>query len=71
MKLDDMKPDVGELAALLSKKGNKAYRRYRLERRYDRLMLIRDELDCIFESVVSEVCGIEFDPDDNDGKFLD
>jgi hypothetical protein len=71
MKWDDMEADVGELAALLSKKGGKAYRRYRLERRDDRLMLIRDELDYIFESVVGEVCGIEFDLDDNDGKFFD
>jgi len=26
-------------------------------------MLVRDELDRIFESIMTEVCGIEFDPD--------
>jgi hypothetical protein len=59
------------LAAVLSKEGNRGFRRYDLKRVDGRLMLVRDEVDRIFESVMSEVCGIEFDPDDKDGKFLD
>jgi hypothetical protein len=37
----------------------------------EKWVLVRDEVDRIFESVMSEVCGTEFDPDDKDGKFLD
>jgi hypothetical protein len=71
MELDDIEADVGALAALLRKNGNKGYRRYRLERKDGRLVLIRDELDRIFESVMSEVFGTEFDADDKDGQPLD
>jgi hypothetical protein len=56
---DNMEADVAAFAALLSKKGNMGYRRYRLERKDGRLMLIRDEIDRIFESVMSEVFGTE------------
>ncbi len=66
-----MEANAAEFAALLSKKGNKSYRRYRLERKDGRFVLIRDELDRMFEEVMTEVCDIEFDPDDKDGKFLD
>jgi hypothetical protein len=71
MELDDIEADVGALAALLSKNGNKGYRRYRLECKDGRLVLIGDELDRIFESVMSEVFGTEFDADDKDGQPLD
>ena len=67
----DLEEGFGRLAALLSKQGNRGFRRYDLKRVDGRLMLVRDEVDRIFESVMSEVCGIEFDPDDKDGKFLD
>jgi hypothetical protein len=46
---DNMEADVAEFAALLRKEGNKSYRRYRLERKDGRLVLIRDELDRMFE----------------------
>jgi len=70
MELDDMEADVGALAAVLSKKGNKRYRRYQLKciRPTD---VIRDELDRIFDLVMSEVCGTELEPDDKDGTFFD
>jgi hypothetical protein len=68
---EDIEADVAAFAALLSKEGNKGCRRYRLERKDGRLVLIRDELDRMFESVMTEVCGVEFDPDDKDGRFLD
>ena len=71
MELADMEADVGALAAVLSKKGNKGYRRYQLKCIDGRLMLIRDELDRIFDLVMSEVCGTELEPDDKDGTFLD
>jgi hypothetical protein len=67
----DMDEGFGRLAALLSKQGNRGCRRYDLKRVDGRLMLVRDEVDRIFELVMSEVYGIEFDPDDKDGKFLD
>ena len=68
---ENMEANMAELAALLSKKGNKSYRRYRLERKDGRFLLIRDELDRMFEEVMTELSGIEFDSDDKDGKFLD
>jgi hypothetical protein len=68
---DNMEADVAAFAALLSKKGNMGYRRYRLERKDGWLMLIRDEIDRVFESVMSEVFGTEFDPDEKHGTYLD
>jgi hypothetical protein len=47
---DNMEADVAALAALLSKKGNKGYRRYRLERKDGRLMLIRDGISLLFRA---------------------
>jgi hypothetical protein len=35
------------------------------------LVLVRNELDRAFEWALSEVCGIEFEPDEKDGTFLD
>jgi hypothetical protein len=67
----DMQEDFAELAALLSKQRNRGYRRYELKRIEGRLVLVRNELDRAFEWALSEVCGIEFEPDEKDGTFLD
>jgi hypothetical protein len=67
----DMEEDFAKLAALISKQGNRAYRRYDLKRIDGRLMLVRDEIDRAFDLAISEVCGIEIEPDEKDGTFLD
>jgi hypothetical protein len=59
------------LAEHLRKQGNRSYRRYALQRVDGRWMLVRDELDLMFENVLNEVCGTEPEPDDKDGTFLD
>jgi hypothetical protein len=66
-----MEEDLGKLAALLSKQGNRAFRRYELKRVEGRLMLVRNEIDLAFDLAISEVCGIELEPDEKDGTFLD
>jgi hypothetical protein len=66
-----MEADVGALAALLSKRGNTGYRRYQWKCVDGRLMLVRDEVDRVFDLVMSEVCGVELEPDERDGTFLD
>ena len=48
MNNDNMEADVAAFAALLSKKSNKSYRRYRLEHTNGRLMIRRDEIDRLF-----------------------
>jgi hypothetical protein len=67
----DMEEDLAQLAALLSKQANRGYRRYELKRIDGRLMLVRDEIDRAFDLAISEVCGIELEPDERDGTFLD
>jgi hypothetical protein len=67
----DLEENFAELAALLSKQGNRAYRRYDLKRIDGRLMLVRDEIDLAFDLAMSEVFGIELEPDEKDGTFLD
>jgi hypothetical protein len=67
----DMEEDFGKLAALLSKRRNRAFRRYELKRVDGRLMLVRNEIDLAFELAISDVCGIELEPDEKDGTFLD
>jgi hypothetical protein len=67
----DLEKNFAELAALLSKQGNRGYRRYDLKRVAGRLMLVRDEIDRAFDLAISEVCGIELEPDEKDGAFLD
>ena len=47
------------------------FRRYDLKRVDGRLMLVRNEIDRAFDLAMSEVCGIELDPDEKDGMFLD
>jgi hypothetical protein len=67
----ELDEDFRRLAALLSKQGNRAYRRYELKRVDGRLMLVRNEIDRAFDLAISEVCGVEFEPDEKDGTFLD
>lgn len=67
----DLEENFAELAALLSKQGNRACRRYELKRVDSRLMLVRNEIDLAFELAISEVYGIELEPDEKDGMFLD
>ncbi len=67
----DLEEDFAELAALLSKQRNRAYRRYELKRIDGRLMLVRDEIDRAFDLAISEVYGVELEPDEKDGTFLD
>jgi hypothetical protein len=66
-----MEEDFGRLAALLSEQGNRGYRRHHLKRVHGRLMLVRDEIDRAFDLAISEVCGIELEPDQKEGTFLD
>ena len=66
-----MEEDLARLASLLSKQRNRAYRRYELKRIDGRLTLVRDEIDRAFDLAISEVCGIEIEPDEKAGKFLD
>jgi hypothetical protein len=68
---EDMEQDVGRFAELLSKESNKRYRRYELRQIDGRLMLVRNEIDRFFDLAMSEVFGIELEPDDKDGMFLD
>jgi hypothetical protein len=63
--------NLGRLTALLRKQGNRGYWRYELGRVDGRLMLVRDEVDCAFNLALSELCGIELEPDEKDGTFLD
>jgi hypothetical protein len=67
----DMEDNFAELAALLRKQGNRAFRRYELKRVEGRLMLVRNEIDLAFDLAISEVSGIELEPDEKDGTFLD
>lgn len=67
----DLEEDFSKLAALLSKQGNRAFRRYELKRVEGRLMLVRNEIDLAFELAISEVCGIELEPDEKHGTYLD
>ena len=67
----DMEEDLDRLAAVLRKQGNRGYRRYELKRVDGRLMLVRNEVDRAFDLAISEVCGIELEPDGKDGTFLD
>jgi hypothetical protein len=67
----DLEENFAELAALLSKQGNRAYRRYDLKHIDGRLMLVRNEIDRAFDLAISEVCGVELEPDEKDGTFLD
>jgi hypothetical protein len=63
--------DAAALAALLSKRGNGGYRRCQLKRIDGRLMLVRDELDRMFDLALRDVCGCEIEPDEKDRMFLD
>jgi hypothetical protein len=71
MEARDLEEGFRKLAAVLSKQGNKGFRRYDLKRVDGRLMLVRDEIDRAFDLAMSEVCGIELEPDEKDGTFLD
>ena len=53
------------------KKGNKAFRRYELKLVGGRLMLVRNELDRMYDLALRDACGCEIEPDDKDGIFLD
>ena len=66
-----MEDVAAEFARLLQKKGNKAFRRYQLKRIDGRLVLVRDELDRMFDLAMSDVFGCEIEPDEKDGMFLD
>jgi hypothetical protein len=66
-----MEEEAGAFAALFGKKGNKGYRRYELRQIDGRLMLVRNEIDRYFDLAMSEVFGIELEPDEKDGMFLD
>jgi hypothetical protein len=66
-----MEEDSAELAGLLLKRGKRAFRRYHLKFSDGRLMLVRDELDRLFDLVLCEVCGCDVEPDEKDGTFLD
>jgi hypothetical protein len=68
---EDMEHDVGTFAALLGKQSIKGYRRYELRQIDGRLMFVRNEIDRFFDLAMSEVFGIELEPDDKDGMFLD
>jgi hypothetical protein len=67
----DMEEDLDRLAAVLRKQCNRAYRRYELKRVDGRLMLVRNEVDRAFDLAISDVYGIELEPDEKDGTFLD
>ena len=66
-----MEEDLARLASLLSRQGNRAYRRYELKRIDGRLTLVRNEVDRIFETALNDVIGCEAEPDDKDGMFFD
>jgi len=63
--------DAAALAVLLRKRGNGGYRRYQLKRIDGRLMLVRDELDRMFDLALRDVCGCEIEPDERDRMFSD
>jgi hypothetical protein len=71
MDSDELEEGFRRLAALLTKQGNRSFRRYELKRVDGRLMLVRNEIDLAFDLAISEVCGIELEPDEKDGTFLD
>ena len=68
---DDMVDTARELAALLTKGGSKACRRYEVRTVNGRPMLVRNEIDRYFDLAMSEVFGTELEPDEKDGMFLD
>jgi hypothetical protein len=67
----ELEEGFARLAAILSKQGNKGFRRYDLKRVDGRMMLVRNEIDLAFDLAMSEVCGIVLEPDEKDGMFLD
>src|SRR6266403_6164027 len=69
MNSDELEEGFGRLAALLTKQSNRSFRRYDLKRIDGRLMLVRNEIDLAFDLAISEVCGIELEPDEKDGTF--
>jgi hypothetical protein len=71
MNSDELEDGFRRLAALLTKQSNRSFRRYDLKRVDGRLMLVRNEIDLAFELAISEVYGIELEPDEKDGTFLD
>jgi hypothetical protein len=71
METADMEEGLGRLPELLNKQGNRGFRRYDLKRVDGRMMLVRNEIDLAFDLAMSEVCGIELEPDEKDGMFLD
>jgi hypothetical protein len=71
MESGDIEEALRRLAELLSKQSNRSFRRYELKRVDGRLMLVRNEIDLAFDLAISEVCGIELEPDEKDGTFLD
>ena len=71
MGTDDLEEGFAKLAAILSKQGNRGFRRYDLKRVDGRMMLIRDEIDRAFDLAMSEVCGIELEPDEKLGRDRD
>ena len=66
-----MEEDACAFAALLGKKGNRGYRRYELRQVDGRLKLVRNEIDRAFDLAMRDVFGVELEPDEKDGMFLD
>jgi hypothetical protein len=66
----DLEQDVSTFAELFSKGSKRGGRRYELREIDGRLMLVRNEIDRFFDLAMSEVFGIELEPDDKDGMFL-
>jgi hypothetical protein len=57
--------------ASCAKKATRAYRRYELRAIGGRLMLVRNELDCLFDLALSDVFGCEIESDEKNGMFFD
>ena len=66
-----MDDDSRQLAALLAKAGNRSFRRYEVRRIDGRFTVVRNEIDRAFDLAMSDVFGIEIEPDDKDGTLLD
>jgi hypothetical protein len=64
-------PDRAVFAQLSRRNGNKAYWSHELKIVGGRLMLVRNELDRMYDLALRDDCGCEIEPDDKDGMFLD
>ena len=64
-------PDGAGLRAAVATKRQQSLSALELKIVGGRLMLVRNELDRMYDLALRDDCGCEIEPDDKDGMFLD